>query len=122
MTRSRQLVCILVATFPVVAVLDIFSYDPSEPLPPTTIPHGLVLGALCFFWCKAHARERGQTPPSGSALLSGLVAPIGVPLYLIRAKGVKAGLYSSGKALLVGVGCAAVYYVAQVVTIYLRNL
>jgi hypothetical protein len=94
--------------------------DLYEPFPPTTVPHALVIGVLCFMWCKSHARGLGVAPPSGSALLCGLFAPVGIPVYLVRVKGLKAGLVSSFKALLIAVAAFASYFGAEAITLSLR--
>jgi hypothetical protein len=83
------------------------------------LPHTFIIGAMCFFWCKSNARERGITPPSGTALLSGLVAPIGISAYLVRTWGWKAGLPKVGKAFLFGIVAVAMNYFASVATLKL---
>jgi len=98
----RWIPWIVVLTFVVSGSLDAVFWTPEDPLGPTYIPHAIVVGALCFFWCKTHAREAGTELPSGSALLSGLLPPIGVPLYLLRSQGWKRGWLRATKALLVG--------------------
>jgi hypothetical protein len=103
---------ILVSTFVVAGVLDAVFWSPEDPLGPTFIPHGFVVGAMCFLWCKAHARNAGMKPPSGSALLCGLVAPVGIPLYLLRSQGWRKGWPRALKAILVGVAALVLYQVS----------
>src|SRR5687767_8274750 len=98
----RWIPWILVLTFAVSGFLDAVLGTPSDPLGPTYIPHVLVVGVLCFSWCKVHARESGIPSPSGSALLCGLLPPVGVPLYLLRSQGWRRGWRRAVKALLVG--------------------
>jgi hypothetical protein len=48
--------------------------------------------AVCAFaWVKVDARARKIEAPRGAALLAGLVIPVGVPIYLLRALGLRRG-------------------------------
>ena len=60
---------------------------------------GLGLAFCAFAWVKADARERNIDAPAGSALLAALIIPVGVPIYLFRALGLRRGLFGSLKAL-----------------------
>ena len=61
---------------------------------------GSAVLALCAFaWVRADAQARDIKPPRGSALLAALIIPIGVPVYLFRALGIRRGAWGSLKAL-----------------------
>ena len=58
-----------------------------------------VVVALCaFVWVRVDARARNIEAPIGSALLAGLIIPIGVPVYFFRALGAREGLRATLKA------------------------
>jgi hypothetical protein len=54
---------------------------------------------LLFVWCKADAAARGIDPPSPSALLVGLLAPVGVPYYFFRSMAWPAACWATVKAI-----------------------
>lgn len=64
-----------------------------------SIAWALALGFCAFAWVVADARERKIEPPAGSALIAALIIPVGVPIYLFRALGVRRGFVSSLKAI-----------------------
>jgi hypothetical protein len=112
----RWIPWIFVVTFAVSGLLDALYWTPNDPVGPTFIPHAFVIGAMCLLWCKGHAREAGIRLPSGSALICGLLPPIGIPLYLVRSMGWRRGGLSSAKALLTGVLAYGLYEVAFRIT------
>jgi hypothetical protein len=75
---------------------------------------------LLFVWCKAHAAARGIDPPSPSALLVGLMAPVGVPYYFFRSMAWPAASWATVKSICYFVGILAVAsctaYVSALVT------
>ena len=73
--------------------------DPG-PFQATNVAVGLVSAGLLFAWCKADARARGISLPGGSAILVGLVSPIGVPLYYFRTLPWRLAAVATGKAIL----------------------
>jgi hypothetical protein len=56
---------------------------------------------LLYGWCRTHARTMGVAEPWGSAFICGVFAPVGVPLYLFRAFGLRRGSVSLVRAALV---------------------
>jgi hypothetical protein len=71
----------------------------------------VVLGLCAFAWVGFDARERNIELPGGSALLAFLFIPVGVPVYLFRALGLRRGFRGSLKAFgFMAIG--AVTYVA----------
>jgi hypothetical protein len=75
---------------------------------------------LLFVWCKAHAASRGIDPPSPSALLVGLMAPVGVPYYFFRSMAWPAASWATVKSICYFVGILALAsgtaYVSALVT------
>jgi len=75
---------------------------------------------LLFVWCKAHAAARGIDPPSPSALLVGLMAPVGVPYYFFRSMAWPAASWAMAKSICYFVGILALAtgtaYVSALVT------
>lgn len=80
----------------------------------------VAFGICAFAWVKADAAARKIEPPAGSALLAGLVIPVGVPVYLFRALGFRRGLWAASKALgfmlAVAIGYVLVLYIAELMT------
>jgi len=64
---------------------------------PDELPGGIELALiladalLLYGWCKAHAKAHHVAEPSYAAVFCALAAPIGVPLYFIRAFGPREG-------------------------------
>lgn len=80
-----------------------------EPFSAVGMIQGILTALLLFGWCKAHARAHSIEPPTGAALLVGLIAPIGVPYYALRGFGLRAGARLIGLALASLIGLEAVY-------------
>ena len=99
MNRATVLLLILVGSCFVAGFVEPFVARPREPFSAAAIVHTLVIAVLCYAWCKADAMTRGISLPSGSALIAGLLPPIGVPLYFFRSKPWRAALVASLKAL-----------------------
>ena len=99
-------------TFPVAGALDVLLIKPGDSFGPMVWPQSMTLMVLCFLWCKAHAHARGVEPPSGAALLCGIFAPLGIPLYLFRTKGLRGGAISTSKVVAVAVLAVALNYLA----------
>lgn len=59
----------------------------------------IIIGFLLFSWCIEHAKYYEIELPKGVALLVGLIAFIGVPVYFIRGFGLKDGLIKTAKSL-----------------------
>ena len=89
--RSRDYLFHLASVYAFTGLLEPHMPDSGQPMNSATVAQALVAAALLFFWCKAHARERGVKPPSASPQLVAIVTPIGVPYYAFGALGPKAG-------------------------------
>ena len=63
------------------------------------IAPAIFIGFLVFAWCIEHAKYYEIELPKGSALLAGLLAPIGVPVYFFRGFGFKEGLLKTIKSI-----------------------
>lgn len=59
---------------------------PPQHMRAVALAHGLVIGVLCYLWCKADAFARGSVPPGRSALWAGVFPIIGVPAYFFRTR------------------------------------
>lgn len=68
-------------------------------LEPLVLSYMLASSVLLFGWCKDHARTAQIREPTGSAVLCGLIALIGVPLYFFRAFGFKRGIVGTVKSI-----------------------
>ncbi len=60
--------------------------------------HGIAFAILIFVWCKLHAKAHG-VQEKAFACFTALLPPVGVPLYMFRAFGIKNGLIGTLKAL-----------------------
>jgi hypothetical protein len=99
MSRASVLLLILVGSFFVAGVAEPFVAKPGEPLSVAAFVHSLVIAVICYAWCQADAMARGISLPSGSALIAGLLPPVGIPLYFFRSRPWRAALIASLKAL-----------------------
>jgi hypothetical protein len=82
MKRAHLLVALMGASFLVAGVVEP-RLQPSGQLA-IAVGHTIVIAVLAFAWCNADAAARGIRPPSASALIAGLIPPLGIPLYLFR--------------------------------------
>jgi len=73
------------------------------------VAHLFVLAVLSFAWCKADVSARNIKEPSGSALLVGLIALVGVPLYFFRSRPTKDAALATARAVAFFVLCGALY-------------
>jgi len=81
----------------------------------------LIFSVLAFAWVKADARARQITVPPGSALLAALIIPVGVPVYLIRARGWRRGLIGTAKAFGFIIAVTVTYVVISHTTASLKQ-
>ena len=89
----------MVGSFFVAGLVEPFVAVAGEPLSAGAVVHSFVIAVLCYSWCQADASVRGITLPSGSALIAGLLPPVGVPLYFFRSRPWRTALMASLKAL-----------------------
>src|SRR5262245_36507451 len=76
-----------------------FTASPGKPYSPAAIVHIIVIGVLCYLWCRSHAAARGIVPPAGSAIVAGVLPVVGVPLYFFRSMPGRQALVASLKTL-----------------------
>lgn len=109
MARDKLILIAIVATWPLAGFLEPFSPSYGRTYNEVTFVHSVVLAFLLFAWCKAHASSRGVKPPTGAAVLSAVVPPIGLPYYFFRSYAWRRALLSLGKALLIFLLCVVLY-------------
>ena len=83
--------------------------------------HAVVIAVICFAWCKADVSERGIAAPVGSALLCGVLPPLGVPVHFFRTRRIGAALLATAKAIAVLMVSILVYSLTLFVDEYLRS-
>lgn len=96
---SRRFLWALLAVSALTGVGEAFLRSRGAPSGPLALPYMFISSVLFFGWCKDHARSARIQEPMGSAVLCGMVALIGVPLYFFRAFGLKRGLIGTGKSI-----------------------
>jgi hypothetical protein len=84
MKRSVLIIVLLSITFVIDGAIAPFVM-PKDELH-VALLHGLLIGILCYAWCRADAHERSQLSPGRSALWAGVFPLIGVPVYLFRTR------------------------------------
>lgn len=77
--------------------LDAVLFTNRDELPSLFFVHGIIGAILVFVWCRLHAKVHG-VPEKAFAWFTALLPPVGVPLYLFRAFGVKNGFIGTLKA------------------------
>ncbi|HEX7868095.1 MAG TPA: rard protein [Variovorax sp.] len=87
MNRPRRVLVALALSFVVAGVLSpIVPQMAGKPYSVIDVIHSLLIGALCYTWCRADGLVRGVLPPGRSALVAGVFPPLGVPLYFLRTR------------------------------------
>ena len=109
MARDKLILIAIVLTWPIAGFLEPFTPSYGRSYNEITLVHSVVLALLLFAWCKAHAASRGIKPPTGAAVLSALIPPIGLPYYFFRSYPWRRALLSLGKALLIFLLCVILY-------------
>ena len=99
MNRTTVIVSVLIGSFFIAGLIEPFTERPGEPYSAAGVVHMLLIAVLCYGWCKADAAERGIALPPGSAVLAGIVPPLGLPLYFFRSKPKRAALIASVRAV-----------------------
>jgi hypothetical protein len=66
--------------------------------PPLSFFHAIIIAILIFVWCRLHAKVH-DVQEKAFACFTALLPPVGVPLYLFRAFGIKGGLIGTLKSL-----------------------
>ena len=110
MAQPHRVLCAVIVIVFRMALIDTLLPWAATHVGEASMIESVILGLCAFAWVKADARARELKPPVGSALLAALIIPIGVPVYLFRALGVRRGALSSLKAFGF-ILCAAAIYV-----------
>jgi len=82
--RPTIVVLLLIVSFFIASTAEPFTASPGKPYSAAAIVHIIVIGVLCYLWCRSHAAARGIVPPAGSVILAGVLPIVGVPLYFFR--------------------------------------
>jgi hypothetical protein len=93
----RALVNAIAASFVVSGVLEAFA--PQQHLRAIALVHGVIIGVLCYLWCKADAAAQGRVPPGRSALVAGVFPLVGIPVYLFRTRPARRAAVTTLKAV-----------------------
>jgi hypothetical protein len=99
MTGPRRILCVVLCIVVAMAILDSLLFSSAQSPGPLDLVWSLAFSICTFAWVKADCREREAKVPAGSALLAAAIIPLGVPIYLFRALGMRRGLWGSLKAL-----------------------
>jgi hypothetical protein len=87
MNRPRRVLLALALSFVVAGVLSpIVPEVAGKSYSVVDVVHSLLIGALCYTWCRADGLWRGVLPPGRSALVAGIFPLLGVPLYFLRTR------------------------------------
>ena len=121
MDRATVLVLALIGSFFIAGVAEPFVARPGEPFSVAAPVHMIVIGILCFAWCKAHAMTRGIEPPSGSALLAGLLPLVGVPAYFFRSMPWRTATIASLKSIGVVVVMLGLFFIGYLLADTVRT-
>lgn len=95
--NPRALVIAIGASFVVSGVLEALA--PQRHLRAIAFVHGVIIGVLCYLWCKADAAAQGRVPPGRSAIVAGVFPLAGIPLYLFRTRPARRAAIATLKAV-----------------------
>ena len=115
MNRAHLMLALMGASFLAAGIVEPQFHSNGETA--IAVVHTIVIAILAFAWCNADAAARGIRPPSASALIAGLLPPLGMPLYLFRA-------LPKGRALLMtiaGVGLIVVFFLLYIAGTYVGS-
>lgn len=99
LSAPNKILVLLLVSFVVAGIVENLSINGHRPAYELAVVHAIAIAILLFAWCKAHARFNNIAEPGLSAILTGLIAPIGVPLYFYRGFGFKQGSIKTLKAI-----------------------
>jgi hypothetical protein len=98
MKRTTLLAGLFIASFAAFAVVE--ALLPAGALSASGLVHGVIIGVICYLWCRAESRARFENTPGRSALYAGVLPLIGVPIYFFRTRKAGPAFMATGKALL----------------------
>jgi hypothetical protein len=98
MTKSRRILVALAGLYGAVGAVVPHVAHSSDDAAAINFALGFPTAIALFSWCKSDAAERAVVAPAPSALLIGVVAPIGVPYYLFHTREFWAALWGVLKA------------------------
>lgn len=117
MNRPRRVLLALALSFVVAGVLSpIVPQAAGKSYSAVDVAHALLIGALCYTWCRADGLERGVLPPGRSALVAGLFPLLGVPIYFLRTRPFAKALLASLGAIAFLVACTMLSGLCAIVT------
>jgi hypothetical protein len=79
----------------------------------TNLAIGLAFSMVIFSWCRAESLERGVDGSRGSRFWAAIFPPVGLPLYLIKTRGLKKATITSTKAVGCFFGFNAAFAIAE---------
>jgi len=82
----------------------------------------IVFGILILGWCHYDSLERGKPLSQGFRVLVVLFGILALFVYLLKSRGFKQGLLSSGRALLVLLGMVLVMFVSSTITAFIFGI
>lgn len=97
MRPSQILASVFIASFATSGIVE--GYFGWEGESTAVLLHGLLIAVICFAWCKADISERGISEPTGSAILCGVLPPLGFPVYFFRSRRFGAALLATAIAI-----------------------
>jgi len=102
MKNTTQLIYTLSLIWMIMGWTGALTRPQPESLDPLTVPYAFIMAVLFFRWCKIDAAQR-QIKPGAYPMLVGLIVPIGLPLYLFHSRRPRQALWSSCKAIGLGI-------------------
>jgi len=97
--KNVRMVLIILALYTLASgFLDAVLVTNRDEHPPLLFIHWIIGAILIFVWCRLHAKVHG-VQEKAFAWFTALLPPVGVPLYLFRAFGIKNGFIGTLKAL-----------------------
>ncbi len=79
----------------------------------TNLLLGLAFSIVIFSWCRAESLERGIDGNRGLRVWAAIFPPIGLPLYLIKTRGLKNASITSAKAVGCFIGFSAAFAITE---------
>jgi hypothetical protein len=117
MTRTRKILIAWPVVYLLLGVLSGVTGLSDKDVQVANLIAGIPTSILIYLWCKADARERQILVPSGYTMFATLLAPLGMPVYLIKTRTpLRAALVGMVKALCFFVGVSVLMAVAEVAT------
>ena len=106
MKKSHIILIILLTSFFISGSIEAYYPQASEM---SYFIHTFTIAIMLFWWVGEHSNENHIFAPKGSKLLSGFIAPIGLPYYFFKGFGFKSGLVKLILCILILVLCVFIY-------------